>query len=287
MALLLLSCARPAKPVFDGNRAFVFLERQVALGPRNAGSPGWQAFQTLVKGLCDSLGVACRAQAFVYNDYLTGANVPMTNWIATINPKAGTRILVAAHYDCRPRADREWDTSLQGNPIPGANDGASGVAVLMHLMELMQANPPGIGVDLVFFDGEDYGLSGRADQYSLGSSYFAMHLDRKYKFGLLLDMIGDRDLKIYREEGSELHAKAIVDKVWQAAARRGARAFVDTVGSLVIDDHLPLLAAGIPTVDIIDFDYPSWHTLQDTPDKCSAASLETVGQVIVDVIYEE
>ncbi|MDD4052500.1 MAG: M28 family peptidase [candidate division Zixibacteria bacterium] len=274
-------------PAFDGNRALTLLQQQVALGPRTPGSESWQAFQTMLRRLCDSLGIAGTTQVFTYNDYLTGNTISLANWIVSINPGERDRVLVAAHYDSRPRADRDPDSTRRNLPIPGANDGASGSAMLMHLMELLSTHPPRIGVDLVFFDGEDYGPSGKLDQYLLGSTYFAAHSPNRYRYGILLDMIGDRDLRIYREGYSERYAWEIDDKVWKTAARLGATAFVDSVGTEVIDDHIPLVGAGIPMIDIIDFDYPYWHTTADTPDKCSAASLEAVGRVVMEVIYGE
>jgi len=289
MAIAAMGCGaggdRP--PAFDGNRAMALLQQQVALGPRTPGSESWREFQTMLRRLCDSLGTACSTQAFTYDDYLTGDTVSLVNWIVSINPGNRNRILVAAHYDSRPRADRDPDSARRNLPIPGANDGASGTAVLMYMMELLSARPPRIGVDLVFFDGEDYGTSGQLDQYLLGSTYFAAHRPARYRFGILLDMVGDRDLRIYREGYSERYARNIDDKVWKTAARLGVTAFVDSVGTEVIDDHIPLVGAGIPMIDIIDFDYPYWHTTEDTPDKCSAASLEAVGRVVMDVIYGE
>lgn len=284
----LLSCtATTTPPDFIGSRAFQLLQAQVDLGPRNPGSAGWEAFQILLGGYLDSLGVGYVRQPFEYYDYLTGDTLFLVNWIAQINPSADRRILVAAHYDCRPRADNAADTTRRDEPIAGANDGASGVAVLMHLAELMATSPPSIGVDLIFFDGEDYGPSGRLDQYLLGSAYFAAHNQQAYQFGLLMDMIGDADLRIYRETFSNLHAREVNDMIWDAAARLSVGVFIDSVKQEILDDHLPLIAAGIPTVDIIDFEYPHWHTHQDTPDKCSAASLEAVGKVVLEVIYDQ
>jgi len=288
MAAFCLSCEPEIiKPRFDGQRAFYFLETQVALGPRNPGSNGWQAFQGLLSAHLDSLGIKYLTQPFDYHDYLTDDTLHLVNWIAHISPETNHRILISAHYDSRPRAEYDPDTSRREEPIPGANDGASGVAVLMHLAELMASAPPRIGVDLIFFDGEDYGPPGRIDQYLLGSSYFASHHEREYRFGILLDMIGDSDLAIYRERFSQERAREINDKIWEAAGRLGVTAFIDSVKHGVIDDHLSLMAAGIPAVDVIDFDYPYWHTQADTPDKCSAVSLEAVGRVMVEVIYDE
>jgi len=272
---------------FNGDRAFIFLQRQYDLGPRTPGSEGWRNFQTILGRFCDSLKLPVVVQSFTYDDYLTGGTVALANWIVSVNADRRDRILIAAHYDSRPRAEQDPDPARRDQPIPGANDGASGTAVLMHLMELLAAQPPSIGVDLVFFDGEDYGPPGKLDQYLLGSTYFAAHDMPRYRYAILLDMIGDRDLRLPREEYSERYAKAVNDKVWAAAARLGEAAFIDSIGVEVIDDHVPLLGAGVPAIDIIDFDYPYWHTMADTPDKCSAASLAAVGRVVMEVIYGE
>lgn len=286
--LTVLSCAEMSPPpAFDAVRAFELLVRQTDLGPRNPGSVGWQRFHAMVQAHFDSLGIACLAQPFEYYDYMTNDTVHMVNWIARINPDKSERVLVAAHYDCRPRAEYDPDSSRRDEPIIGANDGASGTAVVLHLAELCAARPPRIGVDLVLFDGEDYGPPGRNGQYLLGSKHFAALAGSTYKYGLVIDMIGDRDLQIYREVFSERYAKEITDRVWRSAARLGIPQFIDSVKHDILDDHLPLIAAGIPAVSIIDFDYDFWHTHADTPDKCDSASLSAVGRVVVDIIYGE
>jgi glutaminyl-peptide cyclotransferase len=283
-----VSChSAPQVPVFDGDRAFELLQRQTDLGPRNPESVGWQKFQILAAAYFDSLQVPYQIQKFVYDDYLTGASIGLANWIVTVNPEAKERILICAHYDSRPRAEMDPDSAKRHLPILGANDGASGTAVVIYLADVLHKRLPRVGVDLVLFDGEDYGPQGKLDQYFLGSTYFATHHTAKYTYGILLDMIGDSDLHISRELLSDRYAKFVNDKIWQAAARRHVSAFVDKIGDEVLDDHLPLTSGGIPTIDIIDFQYPYWHTQGDTPDKCSASSLAAVGQVLLDVIYAE
>jgi hypothetical protein len=289
VTLILLAACGGDRPVpnFDAARTFDLLIRQTDLGPRNPGSPGWHRFQEMLGSFLDSLGVEYETQPFDYYDYLTFDTLHLVNWIARLNPESSDRILIAAHYDCRPRADYDPDSTRRDEPIVGANDGASATAVLMHLAELLISHPPRIGVDLVFFDGEDYGPAGREDQYLLGSTHFASHHEARYRFGIVIDMIGDRDLQIYREFFSERYHKELNDKIWNMAAQLGVAGFIDSVKHDVLDDHIPLIAAGIPTVDIIDFEYPYWHTHADTPDKCDTASLSAVGRVIVGVIYAE
>jgi Zn-dependent M28 family amino/carboxypeptidase len=176
----------------------------------------------------------------------------------------------------------------------GANDGASGVAVLLELARLFRESPPSIGVDLIFFDGEDYGHEGDTPNYLLGSRHFAATKEASYvpRFGILLDMIGDAELEIPREGHSMRFAPDIVQLVWETAARLGYSQFVDWTDEPITDDHLPLNAVGIKTVDLIDFAYPDashryWHTHSDTPDKCSAESLEAVGSVVAEVVYSQ
>lgn len=284
--MMAISCGGgKAVPQFDADRAFQLLVMQTNLGPRVPGSSAWQEFQSLARGFFDSLGVTYETQPFTYPDYLRGDTVDLVNWIVHVNPGKSDRVLLGAHYDSRPRADYDPDTTLRDQPIPGANDGASGTAVLMHLCELMAASPPDAGVDLVFFDGEDYGPPGRNDQYLLGSTHYASNYNGDYDFGIVIDMIGDSDLDIYREVFSDRYVKDIDDLVWSTAARLGIPAFIDSLKYEVIDDHLPLISGGIPTIDVIDFDYPYWHTHADTPDKCSPASLAAVGRVLLDIVY--
>ncbi|HLF14410.1 MAG TPA: M28 family peptidase, partial [Bacteroidota bacterium] len=207
--------------------------------------------------------------------------------------KSTTRILLLAHWDSRPWADEEADSSLHSRPVPGANDGASGVAVLLEVARHLKSTPPAVGVDILFTDGEDYGKHNDPGGFLHGARYFATHLPPGYRpaFGILLDMIGDARLEIPRERHSLDFAPDIVDLVWSTANRLGFSQFVDATQGRITDDHLPLNAAGIPTIDLIDFDYPDqtnryWHTLQDSTDKCSPESLEAVGTVLLTVVYE-
>ncbi len=176
---------------------------------------------------------------------------------------------------------------MQSEPILGANDGASGVALLLEIASILAVDKPNWGVDIVLFDGEDYGPEGRYDMYLLGSQFFVKNLgDYRPEFGILVDLIGDENLEIYREGYSERHAKNIVDLIWDQAKELNSESFHDSVKHWVLDDHIPLIQAGIPCANIIDIDYPYWHTLGDTPDKCSPQSLKEVGEVILKILYE-
>jgi Zn-dependent M28 family amino/carboxypeptidase len=209
------------------------------------------------------------------------------NVIALFQPEKAERILLCAHWDTRPWADKDPDPRKRSTPILGANDGASGVAVLLEVARLLHAQPPDVGVDIVLFDGEDAGTEGNMQSWAQGSAYYARHLASKDRqvLGVLVDMIGDADLEILQEYNSKAYARPVVDRVWAIAKELGCTAFKPLTGSSIMDDHIPLLQAGIPCIDLIDLDYPPWHTMADTPDKCSPASLDQVGRVLVHLVY--
>jgi len=277
---------------FNAERAFADLEKQVSFGTREPGSKGHQlCLNFLEKDLKKSADKVV-LQSFDYQDVKGRKKFVLTNIIASFNKDHKKRIFFAAHWDTRPRADYE-NKENRHKPILGANDGASGVAVLLEIARQLKAAPPDIGVDLILFDGEDYGEEGHLEDYFLGSRYFAKHAKNyKPKYGILLDMIGDANLNIPREGYSQRYLPHIVDMVWGIAQSMGYSEFEDQTGSYIDDDHVILIKHGIPCIDIIDFAYPDkthryWHTLQDTPDKCSAQSLDTIGQVMMEVIYSE
>ena len=195
-------------------------------------------------------------------------------------------IILSAHYDSRPRTDFHSDQSLSHLPIDGANDGASGVAVLLEMARLFQLQPPKDNIVIVLFDGEDWGKPGDTKNYLLGSRHFVTTGVRgKYRFGILLDLIGDKDQNIYKEGYSQKLAPELNDYVFKTASELGLTTFIDTVKYTVTDDHLLLNSVGIPTVNLIDFDYPFWHTENDSSDKCSPESLGNVGKLLTEIIY--
>jgi hypothetical protein len=278
-----------SRPQFDKDAAWKHLTKQVEFGPRVAGLPGHTACLNWMTGVLTPLADKVEKQEFSGN--LIIKRLPMANVIATWKgtgaPAEG--ILLAAHWDTRPTADEDRDPVKVGKPIPGANDGASGVAVLLELARLLKQNPPPVPVTLVFFDGEDYGPG--IDRMFLGSKHFATHLPPGTPHqGALLDMIGDKELVIPKEGYSSQGAPEVQATVYSIAKRLGyAKQFPDEIGSPIMDDHLPLLEQGLKVIDLIDFNYgPNhswWHTHADTPDKCSAASLKTVGDVMAEWIY--
>ncbi|HTY01988.1 MAG TPA: M28 family peptidase [Bacteroidota bacterium] len=281
-----------APPRFDGREAFSYLLKQTAFGPRNPNSAGHESCLSFLVQTLRAFADTVEPQPFAQEGY--GEKLQLTNVFARFNTAAQSRILFLAHWDTRPRADNDPDRSHRNQPILGANDGASGVAVLLELASLLNRTPPPIGVDLLLVDGEDYGREGQHDLYLLGSRHFAANLPPGYapRFAVLLDMVGDAYLELPKEGYSIQYAPDIVNLVWDTARNLGIRQFVDSKGETIIDDHLPLNDAGIKTIDIIDFAYPDqsnryWHSLNDTPDHCSAESLEAVGTVITTVTYQQ
>jgi hypothetical protein len=292
LLLLVLPACREAKPhvrEFDGASAFRYLEAQAAFGPR---IPGTKAHRQAAAWL-DSL-LRQRADTVIVQSWthLTGSgdSLPLTNYVARFNPAATKRLLFLAHWDSRPTADSPTSTDST-KPVPGANDGGSGVAVLLGVADVLKRAPPSIGVDLLFVDGEDYGdfVKTPADVL-IGSRYYAAHqvAGAPPLYAVLFDLVADKDLQIFQEGNSLVGAPEVVDLVWTTAKELGyAGTFVGTPKHTLIDDHLELQKAGIRAIDVVDFDYPYWHTKDDTIDKVSGASLQIVGDVAVALVRRE
>lgn len=296
-AFLLLTAtlsAHAAPPRFDGRSAFTFLEEQVALGPR---VPGSEAHAEAVRSFIDRFekygGRVTRQRftALVPTSYEEGSpkvEREGVNIIARFGPDGPATYLFSAHYDTRPWADEEPDPEARRVPIPGANDGASGVAVLLELARLFAESPPPVAVEIVLFDLEDSGMPGENETYCLGSAHYARHRTEPVPTGAVnLDMIGDADLEIPKEYFGWFYAEDWVNYLYRLARDEGLAAFVDWPGDPVFDDHVNLLRAGIPACDLIDFDYPPWHTHRDLPDACSPESLQQVGELLVKLVYSQ
>lgn len=254
------------------SQTFSLLSEFCAFGPRVPGTPAHRnARDYIVRHLGNAV-----------IDSFSSQGITFYNIIAELNQECKSRIGLATHWESRPFADREKDRAKRKKPIVGANDGGSGVAVLLALSDSLRKHPPNVGVDLIFFDGEDYG----AEPSLLGSKRFAARCIKKYDYVILIDMIGDRDLRLYREGYSNKFFPQLVDSVWQLGRRLNSRIFRDEVKYYVSDDHMSLIETGIKAIDIIDFDYPYWHTLGDKPDKCSEASLDLILKLLMAVCYE-
>jgi glutaminyl-peptide cyclotransferase len=278
---------------FDGQRAYEILKDQVSFGPRVPNTYAHQQCLNFLEMELKKYADEVKLQNFTDIAY-ENQTLKLTNIIASFRPKTEKRILLCAHWDSNPWASQDSALKNRNKPIPGANDGASGVAVLLEIARILKSTPPLIGVDIVLFDGEDFAHSSDINAFLRGSKYFAKHIETPFipVYGILLDMIGDKQLEIPKEGYSMKYAPDIVEKVWSVAKDLNMSQFVDETQSEIIDDHLPLNQAGIKTIDLIDFNYPDatnkyWHTLQDTPDKCSPESLEAVGKVLLHLIYNE
>lgn len=282
------SCTEP-RPRPDGERALERVRTQVAHGSRVSGTPGNAAVREWIAGEIERLGGRVERQAF--SDTVGGTVWPLVNVIGRFGPTTGRRVALFAHFDTRPWCDQDPDPARRQQPVPGANDAGSGVAVLLEVAELLHLRAPGIGVDLVFLDGEDFGRQTAPDEYCRGSRGYARRLPpvgdpSRPVAGFVFDMVGDRDLGIYDEGNSATRATNLVDLVHEAAQATGATHFHRGVRYTLIDDHVPLLDAGLPAVDVIDFDYPAWHTSRDLPDMVSAESLAEVARVAAWIVYE-
>lgn len=292
VALACFSCTgEQAPPAFDADAAWSYLIAQCDMGPRNPGSDGHARVIDYLKQELESSGGEVTLQEFSVDDPYGEGRLDLANIIAKFKPREERRVLLAAHFDTRPRADMEQVDSLKTIPILGANDGASGVAVLLAIAQIVgKRAPDDLGIDIVLFDGEDYGKASDIDNYLLGSKYFAAQLSLipggyHPKAAILLDMVGGKNATIYQEANSLGGAPELTRLLFARAEKLGLTMFVAKRGKAMYDDHIPLLMAGIPTVDLIDTEYPFWHTLGDTPENCSSESLRQTGVLLVDFLY--
>lgn len=278
------STSRTANAVFDAQRAFAMLEKQCEFGPRPPGSAAHKETQNY---LFTELQKYANSVVLQPHQYKTGTvTLQLNNILAEFGPPTGGEtLLLAAHWDTRPFADRDPKPENRDKPILGANDGASGVAVLLEIARVLKTHPPPRRVVIVLFDGEDYGRS--IENMFIGSRFFARNLGKwRPDYGILLDMVGDKDLMLPIERYSWNANPGFAEAIWKRAATLGLTPFQHRVGDAIMDDHVPLIEVGIPMVNIIDFTYPYWHTVEDTVDKCSPKSLEVVATLVISIIYD-
>ncbi len=274
---------------FEGAEALALIEQQLRYGPRYIGSEGHNKSVDFISAELDALVDTVHLQRWQHSS-ADQSQISLTNIIGRIRPELSRRILLGTHYDSKRFAELDHEHPFLS--VPGANDSASGTAVLLELARSlansnMQLN---VGVDLVFFDGEEgeHDLS-HTEWTPLGSTYFSNHLDQYYPRAhpesmIVIDMVCDKDLTIYKEGSSVQHAPELVDRFWRISSRTWPEIFKNQVRYTIGDDHTPLQIKGIPSMLIIDFEYPPFHTTEDIADKCSAASLEVVGKSLVDYL---
>ena len=286
---LLVACSgcgdrtpRVERPVFDGSAAIARVKAQLDFGMRIPNTAAHVKTGDWIVAQLIPFADTVIVQPFTHVT-VTGDTLHLRNILARFKPSAARRVLYLTHWDSRPTAEEAKDPAQRTLPTPGANDGASGVALLIGVAEALKQAPPTVGVDLLFVDGEDFGDFKVDKDVLLGSRYFAEHLpDSAYApmFGVLFDMIGDADLQLYQEGNSLQQAPEVVARVWDQAKALGLDAqFRAEAKWTVTDDHIPLLKKGLRVIDVIDLDYPHHHTPDDTLDKVSTASLTAVGQV--------
>jgi Zn-dependent M28 family amino/carboxypeptidase len=280
---------RVERPAFNGLAAHALIRKQVAFGPRVPGTEGHARQLAWMDSLLTSTADSVDLQPFTYRTS-QGHQLALTNVIARFRPGEEHRILLLTHWDTRPWADQAPDPKDRDTPLPGANDGGSGTAILLHLAQLMAQDPPPTGVDLLFTDGEDYGPE--IQDMLLGAKYFASALPSPipWSYGVLLDLVGDLDPSFPMEAYSVEYAPALTQRIWAVARDLGyGNFFPSRVGVRAMDDHVPLNQAGLPTVNIIDFEYGPgnrlWHTLQDIPENTSPETLQMVGEVVAELLY--
>lgn len=288
---------------FNADSAYAYVAQQVAFGPRVPGTPGHEQCAAYLVDKLRSFGADTIIEQRTTVTAFNGDVLPINNIFASFNSKAPNTVLLVAHWDTRPWANMESANSDRTKPIPGANDGGSGVGVLLEIARNLGIKKPDCGVDILLVDAEDYGsddgFTNNDKSWCLGSQYWINHMPyssvNRPIYGILLDMVGGVDAKFHREHFSHHNAKLPTVKVWSEASALGFDGvFVNKVGGAVVDDHVFITEAGIPTTDIIENindvtgTFPAtWHTLDDNMDNISKSSLDAVGKTVLNVIYKE
>jgi Zn-dependent M28 family amino/carboxypeptidase len=289
MIVASICCTKPAPPYkqprFDQKRSYGRLQELCNFGPRNHNSEGKTKAERWIEQNLREAGAEVSVHEFQFTPKGATQSESFRNIVGKINAHLPDRVLVATHYDTRSTADKDKDESRRNQPIIGANDGGSGVAVLLEMARLWKEQPPPIGVDLIFFDGEDFGRGAELDEYFLGSKAYVRDFPNyRPRWGIVLDMVGDASLDIRKETDSVARAPAVVHQVWNAAPRVGSSGILNERGGRIYDDHTAFLEKGIPVALMIDFNYRWFHTTADLIDKCSAESLGQVGRAVMEAV---
>lgn len=292
LALALTACGdKPLPREFDGKSAFGYIGQQLEFGFRIPGTEGHQRMAAWLDSTARQKADSVITQRWTHVTAKKDS-LELQNVIIRYNPSAEKRLLFLAHWDTRPTTDSPRSTD-SSKAVMGANDGASGVALLLGVADVLKRAPPSadLGVDLLFTDGEDYGdFVKNPDDVLIGARYYAAHQPPGGKplYAVLFDLVADKDLQIYQEGNSVTGAPEVVSLVWDMARDLGyGKVFVDTPKHALTDDHLELQKAGIRAIDVVDFDYPAWHTQYDTIDKVSGESLQIVGDVALGLVRRE
>ena len=292
--LITFASCQSKSPVFSGEKAFDYLIKLCDFGPRDPGSTGHKKTLEYYLSTFKNLADTVFTQSFSDKMPRTGAEVSMNNVIARFNVGSPRQIMISAHWDTRPWAENSNSIMRKNSPIIGANDGASGVAVLLELANVLHKNSPPIGINLVLFDAEDYGVPGDNWTYCIGSQYFARNLPIPYpEYAINIDMVADRQPEFFIERISYQQNASLVSELWELAENLNLKAFKKQAKHSVFDDHVPLYEiAGIPAVNIIDFDFPNdkvnyHHTHNDIVQNCSPEGMRQVGTLLVNHIYKD
>ncbi|MBA3318756.1 MAG: M28 family peptidase [Gemmatimonadales bacterium] len=293
LLLLLAGCGGEAPPPreFDGRSAFEYIERQLEFGYRIPGTEGHRRMAAWLDSTVRQKSDSVIIQRWTHVS-VKGDSLPLQNVIARYNPGAEKRILFLAHWDTRPITDGRLSPDSTKS-VMGANDGASGVAVLLGVADILRKAPPSpdLGVDLLFTDGEDYGdFVKTPEDVVIGARHYAAHQPPGPPplYAVLFDLVADKDLQIYQEGNSLTGAPEVVNLVWDMARDLGyGRIFIDAPNHVLTDDHVELQKVGIRAIDVVDFDYPAHHTPFDTIDKVSSESLQIVGDVAMGLVRRE
>ena len=285
-------------PIFSSDSAYNYVKQQVDFGARVPNTKAHKACAAYLSATLERFGAQVTEQRATLTAF-DGTALEAINIIGSFQPEKKSRVLLFAHWDTRPWADNDPDKRNHNTPVMGANDGASGVGVLLEIARQLGKTQPEIGVDIIFFDAEDYGASHIQDSWCLGAQYWARNPHVKgyrAKYGILLDMVGAPGAMFYREQISDYFAKNIVDKVWAQAKNLGfSNYFINQKGGMITDDHLYVnQLIGIPSIDIIQYDPHSesgfghyWHTVNDTMENIDKNTLYAVGTTVLHVLYNE